>query len=136
MTVATAVMMTCRYCLLRQPEEQFEICRVFKGKTYRRRKCKRCKHATQMRRRARLRAWLDEYKKSRPCVRCGFNDFRALEFHHRDKAEKDFNVAEMVGQGWSVAAMKREIAKCIVLCANCHLIAHHEERNGSGPDID
>jgi hypothetical protein len=131
MTIAAAVMMTCRYCLVRQPEEEFEVCRIYKGKAYRRRKCKQCKHATQMRRRARLRTWLDEYKKGHHCVRCGFGDFRALEFHHPDRGDKENNVAEMVGEGWSVAAIQREIAKCVILCANCHLILHYEERNGA-----
>jgi hypothetical protein len=130
-TVATAVMMTCRYCLLRQPEDQFEICRVVKGKAYRRRKCKKCKHGTQMQRRDRLRGWMDDYKKGLHCEWCGFEDFRALQFHHRDRTEKEYNVADMVKQGWSVAALRREIAKCVILCANCHLILHYEERNGA-----
>jgi hypothetical protein len=129
MTSAAPVMMTCRYCLVRQPEEQFEVCRIYKGKTYRRRKCKRCKHATQMRRRARLRAWLDEYKQQHRCLRCRFSDFRALHFHHADRSQKEYNVADMVGQGWSIAVIKREIAQCVILCANCHEILHSDERN-------
>jgi hypothetical protein len=136
MAVDAIVLKTCRYCLVAQPQDEFEICRVYKGKAYRRLKCKKCKHATQMRRRARLKAWLDGYKKRCRCLRCGFRDFRALEFHHRNKEDKEFNVADMVKQGWSVAAIKREIAKCIVLCANCHLIAHYEERNGVLPEFD
>jgi hypothetical protein len=72
--------------------------------------------------------WLDEYKKTLRCERCGFADYRALEFHHDGSREKDFNVADMIHSGLSRAAIMREIDKCIVLCSNCHQITHYGER--------
>ena len=118
-------MMTCRYCGILLADSEFEVCRIVKGKIYRRRKCKRCKHATQMGRRGRLKVWLEEYKKTRRCERCGFNDYRALEFHHPEGADKHFNVGDMVRLGMSITSIRREIAKCEVLCANCHNIEHY-----------
>jgi hypothetical protein len=84
-----------------------------------------------MRRKNRLRAWLDEYKKCLKCERCGFSDFRALQFHHRERDQKEFNIADMAKQGWSVEGLRREMAKCMILCANCHMILHYVERNGA-----
>lgn len=72
---------------------------------------------------------MDGYKESLSCERCGFSDFRALEFHHSNHNEKDFNVADMIRSGSSIETILREIEKCEVLCSNCHQIEHYEKRN-------
>jgi hypothetical protein len=119
---------TCKYCQTQQEEEAFEVCRVVQGKPYRRLRCRRCKRAKTNERRAALRCWLDDYKKALQCERCGFSDYRALEFHHPDGEEKDANVADMIRSGLSRAAILSEIGKCTVLCSNCHQIEHYDER--------
>lgn len=118
----------CKYCQTEQPETSFEVCRIIKGVAYRRLRCKLCKRAIQNKRRIRLELWIESYKKNLCCERCGFSDYRALQFHHQDRGDKEFNVSDMVRQGWSIAAIEREISKCIVLCANCHQIEHCEQR--------
>ena len=122
------VVKTCKYCHTELPEEAFEVCRVVKERVYRRLRCRRCKRSKTNERRTALRQWLDEYKKTLRCVRCGFADYRALEFHHPEGQEKDFNVADMIRSGFSRATIQGEIAKCIVLCSNCHQIEHYDER--------
>jgi 5-methylcytosine-specific restriction endonuclease McrA len=77
---------------------------------------------------ATVEAWLRDYKKTLHCVTCGFADFRALTFHHEHREEKRFNIADMVVRGHGVASLQQEIAKCIVLCANCHRIEHAGEQ--------
>ncbi len=59
---------------------------------------------------------LFDYLLEHPCVDCGENDPVVLEFDHlRDKVK---NVSAMMGHPWwKVVA---EIAKCEVVCANCH----------------
>lgn len=116
----------CKYCQTNQPETSFEVCQIIKGVAYRRLRCKKCKRAIRIQRIARLKLWLTTYKKTLHCKRCGFSDYRALQFHHRGRSAKDFNVADMAKQGSSIAAIEREIAKCIVLCANCHQIEHYK----------
>lgn len=118
----------CKYCRTEQPETSFEVCRIIKGVVYRRLRCKACKKAIKNKRRRTLRLWLDEYKKTVRCERCGFCDHRALAFHHKGSLAKDFNIADMIGSGLSRAAIKREIDKCVVLCANCHQIEHYDQR--------
>lgn len=62
-------------------------------------------------------AWLFDYFKSHHCVDCGESDPLVLEFDHlRDKS---FNIATgMRKKNWG--AVVAEIAKCEVVCANCH----------------
>jgi len=121
-------MMECKYCHAHLPVACFEVCRVVGVKVYRHLRCHRCKRAKTNQRRAALRAWLDEYKKTQHCELCGFADYRALEFHHEGAQEKDFNIADMIRSGLSRVAILREIEKCIVLCSNCHQIKHYDER--------
>lgn len=67
------------------------------------------------------------YKSSLSCTKCGFNHVAALDFHHTDPTQKDGNIHKFVSNGQFTKAYE-EIKKCIVLCANCHRIHHHEEK--------
>ena len=54
------------------------------------------------------------------CRRCGFDEScAALEFHHLDPSAKSFAVSAK-GATRSIAALRAEAEKCILLCANCH----------------
>ena len=75
-----------------------------------------------------IRDWYENYKKSHPCVRCGFSDYRALQFHHTDPSQKEFTIGDAVLQGKSIRQLMTEIDKCIVLCANCHRIEHYSDK--------
>lgn len=78
--------------------------------------------------RKKLLDWLSTYKKSCKCS-CGQSHPATLDFHHRDKKSKDKSIADLV-QHCGLARLKKEIAKCDVLCANCHRILHYEEKYG------
>jgi hypothetical protein len=120
-------MKTCRYCGIQQSDDSFEICRVVGNRVYRRHRCKSCKRKQKNVRRQAIRKWLDEYKKALVCSRCGFDDYRALVFHHSGDSEKDFNVSDMLSAGLSKMTIVKEIEKCEVLCSNCHLIEHYKD---------
>lgn len=78
-------------------------------------------------RRERQREFLFNYKKEHPCYKCGESDPVCLHFHHRNPDEKTKGISRM-GQsitGWE--KLKAEIAKCDVLCANCHLKLHAKD---------
>ncbi len=53
------------------------------------------------------------------CADCGESDRVVLEFDHV-RGTKRIPIAAMVGQGFALAAIDAEIAKCEVRCANCH----------------
>jgi hypothetical protein len=76
---------------------------------------------------ARERAKWYIYKSTLKCVNCGFFHIAALDFHHQDPSTKEGSVHTYISGG-QFAKAYRELKKCIVLCANCHRIHHHEER--------
>lgn len=62
--------------------------------------------------------WLMTYLLDHPCKDCGEADPIVLEFDHRDPRTKECNVSSMLTG--SLAHLQSEIAKCDVVCANCH----------------
>lgn len=67
-------------------------------------------------------------KQEQGCKTCGLTDHRCLDFHHRDPQEKSFTLSQ--ARHKTMAVIEAEIAKCDVVCANCHRIAHWTERRG------
>jgi hypothetical protein len=62
--------------------------------------------------------FLIEYLSDHPRVDCGEADIVVLEFdHQRDKL---FTVSVLCREGYSLEKLKQEVAKCEVVCANCH----------------
>lgn len=51
-----------------------------------------------------------------------------LDFHHM--GDKKFDVANVVHGRVGLERIKEEVAKCVMLCANCHRVLHYEEKNG------
>lgn len=79
-------------------------------------------------RKLRTQAKLMEYKATLSCTKCGFSHPAALHFHHRDPSVKEDRVSNMPMRGCGWTRVLAEIAKCDVLCANCHAILHHDEK--------
>ena len=62
----------------------------------------------------------DEFKAG-GCDLCSYNEcLAALDFHHVDGDEKERAIAACS----TVGQLKREVAKCIVVCATCHREIH------------
>lgn len=78
--------------------------------------------------RDRIREKLIAYLMAHPCKDCENKDIRVLEFDHLNPAEKEYDVSTMLHR-FSWETILREIAKCDVVCANCHKI-RTSERNG------
>jgi hypothetical protein len=71
--------------------------------------------------RNRKRELLWNYLITHVCVDCAESDPVVLEFDHLPGFVKIREVAMMVSSGtWSWATIEAEIAKCEVVCANCH----------------
>ena len=60
------------------------------------------------------------------CIRCGYDKYQgALEFHHLNPKEKDFNPSHLRKYKFD-DRVKSELDKCILVCANCHREVHNE----------
>jgi excisionase family DNA binding protein len=82
-------------------------------------RCLRCRTEAVARRRRRLKEILVSEAGGR-CTLCGYDRYiGALQFHHRNSEDKVFGVGER-GMTRSLAAVRAEAAKCVLLCANCH----------------
>ena len=58
--------------------------------------------------------------KQRPCADCaGSFPACAMDFDHRDPATKRYTVSRMIGRA-GAARIMAEVAKCDIVCANCH----------------
>jgi len=97
----------------------------YSKKYYRRDRAKRVK--TNRDNRAIRRKYLFDYKSSHPCVVCGMSDPRCLDFHHRESGDKDSELSLAVARCWSFERIDAEIAKCDVVCSNCHRIIHWDD---------
>lgn len=75
-------------------------------------------------RRGRIRDFVRGLKEGKSCQHCGFSNPLALDFHHRDASHKDLALAKVIEQGWGEERILAEVAKCDLLCANCHRIEH------------
>ncbi len=84
-------------------------------------KCKNKHCVTQ--RRQELKQLAFEYKGSK-CNICAYDKcIWALEFHHLDQTQKDFNISKN-GHTRSWERIQKELDKCIMVCANCHREIH------------
>ena len=70
------------------------------------------------RRQQEVRAWIDELK-SEPCTDCRQTfDPVCMDFDHL--GDKKFTIGKVLSTGISRQALEAEIAKCELVCANCH----------------
>jgi transposase len=82
-------------------------------------RCLRCRSEAVTRRRRRVKAMLVE-ETGGACAICGYDrHLGALQFHHVDPADKRFTIAG-TGASLSLERARREVSKCVLLCANCH----------------
>lgn len=66
------------------------------------------------------------------CARCPYSG-PALGWHHRDPAQKENGFSSKT---WSWERYWREIQKCDLLCANCHIEVHTASQAESGTAAD
>jgi transposase len=96
-------------------------------------RCKQCRmdHVSRRRRKVKLVLVAEA---GGHCVLCGYDRcVAALHFHHVDPSSKRFHLS-MQGVSRSLAAARAEMAKCVLLCANCH--AEVESEASALPNAD
>lgn len=85
--------------------------------------CRDCTAEQAARSRKPLRDYVDAIKLARGCVDCGLkiNHPEVYDFDHLPGVEKSHAVSSLVAKG-DRELIDAEIAKCEVVCANCHRI--------------
>lgn len=66
-----------------------------------------------------MRKELYRYLLDKSC-KCGETRVAALDFHHRDSTAKLFDISGAVKDGRGRKQIWDEIAKCDIICSNCH----------------
>lgn len=130
-------MKQCPRCEVNQPEEEFH----WKSREHDKRhsQCKSCvnaknkiawhdddRHGKKKRQAERLKVnrEITNSAKDVPCMDCGVKyPPYVMDFDHRDSTKKEFNVAQI--RAGSPDRLHAEIAKCDVVCSNCHRIRTH-----------
>lgn len=80
-------------------------------------RCGRCRAEAVTKRRRSLKRILVE-EAGGQCVLCGYSRCdRALEFHHLEPMAKKFQITSHTR---SLAKLRAEARKCVLLCSNCH----------------
>lgn len=132
----------CKRCKRTKPLDQFSLggkdpdghqswCKQCFKDRYQVTKARHCLLVAERKRvvRRQLHDRMRAYLESHPCVDCGIRDLRVLEFDHHS-GEKIANVATLMAdlKRWEI--IEKEIAKCDVVCANCHSIRTVERAGG------
>ena len=110
----------------RQSEEYKEYQRNYQRSWHQRNKEKRLARIYE--RKAAIHDYMQNMKSQLHCVVCGQRHPATLHFHHLNSDDKVFNISDAVNRGLSLDRIKKEIEKCIVLCANCHFKRHYDIR--------
>ena len=75
-----------------------------------------------------LQDFVKEYKENLGCAVCKEKRWYVLQFHHKDKEEKEAEISSLVRYG-NLNRLKKEMKKCIVLCSNCHIELHYKNKD-------
>lgn len=131
----------CTKCGEWKNEEEFSWKNKAEGKRHS--QCKECRrkadnerYATDEKRREAVKAvhdnqvkllkhYVREIKEASKCAICGDERWYVLDFHHL--SDKSFTISQKVHEGISLDKLKKEIEKCICVCANCHREIHYKE---------
>jgi hypothetical protein len=73
-----------------------------------------------------------DFVKSSPCADCGVSYQPCVMDLDHIRGVKKRGISQMVDGGYTIPALKEEIAKCEVVCANCHRIRTHIRRRSNG----
>lgn len=75
----------------------------------------------KIRRMEKCRELIKSHLATNPCKDCGYSNWIALEFDHRDPKEKLSDISYLLKLG-NYNRLLIEIEKCDIVCRNCHSI--------------
>ena len=85
------------------------------------RKCKECSLRLLKDHRQKMRKLVNRWKVMKGCSACGFKGKHfQLDLDHVDPSTKYGQNRRAYEPNWKLERIKKELAKCVILCANCH----------------
>lgn len=121
----------CVSCKVKRKANEYETFPTKNKGIGRRSKCVYCRKKERSASKGKVRTWYAKYKLSLKCEMCGYSKEtherfvpQALNFHHSQK-NKEFCIARAVANNKPIHLIKKEIAKCTVLCNRCHAEIHN-----------
>ncbi|WP_211879539.1 hypothetical protein [Pseudarthrobacter albicanus] len=131
MSIVTRI---CHRCKVKQPITEFYVEAEARA-TIRRKKqtklpCRDCNQKAYFERRKPRQDYIEVVKRENGCADCGLVP-DVLEFDHRPDEHKTTDVSNLMASG-SWEAFISEVAKCDVVCANCHRIRTVQRRQLGG----
>lgn len=109
----------CGICL-----ELSDFSSVDKKGFYLRGVCKKCRSAQITKERREVKKQIIAYMGGK-CAHCGLVDTpEVYDLHHLDPSKKEIGIARLIRNGGKFETFLRELAKCILLCSNCHRKVH------------
>ena len=93
------------------------------------RQCRVCRLRTQRKSKKEYLRKVDALKAKVSCAKCGETKAYMLDYHHNDPSTKVASISDMRDKRIAIAEIRKEIAKCTVLCANHHRELHQRKIN-------
>ena len=137
-----SVQIQCRECKETKPEGEFhirggktrhKICASCKSdyntQYYRKNKARHAKGRAESRKARRIdRIEAVQKAKDVPCMDCK-NKYpsHVMDLDHRDPSDKLFTISEQKCRSMGMNRLLAEIAKCDVVCSNCHRMRTHRD---------
>lgn len=94
--------------------------------------CKECAKKKAREYKQRMRDLVGRWKRMKGCQVCGFRAEHScqLDLDHIDPSTKAYKGShKSYDAGWSKDRIKKELAKCIVTCKNCHALRTYKEKH-------
>ena len=112
---------TCRCCKQELDEDLFRFKSGQPKKDGLQTICKPCVLSNLKRHRQKMRNLVNRWKCMKGCSSCGFKGHHfQLDLDHVDPSTKYAQNHRAYEPNWKKERIKKELAKCVVLCANCH----------------
>ena len=80
-------------------------------------------------RRKAAHSFVRNLKHNQPCMDCRVAyPFYVMQYDHRPGEKKSASIGHIGQKGWSQKRILEELAKCDLVCANCHMDRTHQRR--------
>lgn len=83
---------------------------------------KEVKRRSRKKHREKIEAYIADILQNASCHDCGIRNIIVFQFDHRDPSLKTSDISRLIGNAKSLKLIQEEVAKCDVVCANCHCI--------------